>query len=233
MTHATRPTLEELVTLADEARAGGAVTHPDQAVADAVAIMAEAAGHLTLHVSRASGAIDFQGWFSRSGAVLASETGSTGTGSLKLAVFSIERLATRIASLVDLGPRPDSGNVLQLLVPRVSLDAILSGPADAAAAALGVPADELPWVAGAFASPDLTHWRLTVEGVNAEHVNVPRTEIDVIDSPASSCWLLVGETESGEVVLASTTPRALWIALTTVLPCWDGVTADDEQPSAR
>lgn len=237
MRQATRPTLEELVALGDQACGGSSAEHPDEAVNDAAALIACATGQLTLHVARASGSIDFRGWFSPAGALLASETGAPGAGALRLAVLPVERLAARVARLVELGPRPDSAVELQLVIARNSFDAMLSGSlagaSDAVERAVGAPSGELPWLAGAFASPDLTHWRLAVEGTGAHADSGPRAEIDVLDAPSSSLWLLLGETDAPEVILVSTTPRALWIALTTVLPCWDGANSDGEQQSSE
>lgn len=231
MTQATRPTLVELEGMAERVRDGDPPAHPDDTVNEAALLIAAASGKLALRVARAAGSIDFHGWFSRAGAVLAAEVASGDRApELMLAVLPAERLAGRIAELVELGPRPDSAQELQLVIGRPAYDGLLSGtlPGGSAAisSALGLPEGELVWAAEAFAAEDLTHWTLTVEGVGDLGARIPAAEIDVVDAPASSVWLALGGPDLGEVVLVSTTPRAIWATLTTILPCWDGVDAD-------
>lgn len=222
MTNATRPTIAELEALAERVREGGTTAHPDDAVNEAAALIAAASGKLELRVARAAGAIAFHGWFSRAGALLAAEVGSD----LKLAVVSAERLAGRIAELVELGPRADSAQELQLVVEQSAYDSLLAGSlpggAGAVATALGLPEGEHTWAAEALAAEDLTRWTLAVEGLGDLATQIPRAELDVVDSPASSVWLVLGGADAPHVVLVSTTPRAIWTALTTILPCWDG-----------
>ena len=228
MTSATRPSLAELIALGQQAEGGSSPAHADQAVSEAASLIATAVGQMTLRVERATGSLDMSGWFSPAGAVLASDNGETG---VRLALLTCEQLTPRVARLVGLGPRPDSDQELQLVVPAAALVAMLegtlSGDTETAARALGIPADqELSWAAQALSAPDLTRWTLVVEGAGEQAAVMPRSEIDVIDSPASSLWLRLSETADSEIILASTTPRALWIALATVLPCWDRPSAE-------
>ena len=185
MNKATCPSLDGLVVMARE----GAVGHRDPVVNDAAVLISTAAGQLTLAVSRRSSSIGFRGWSSPAGTVLASEPG--GAGTLKLAVLVAPELPARIARLVDLGPRRDSDQELQLLVPGRAFEALLAGTpgdgSDTIGRALGLPDDGLAWAVEALAAEDLTHWRLDVEALGEIAEQLPPAEIDVLDSLARLC----------------------------------------------